>query len=131
MKNWMGQVIQVGDVVYRGARQGNSSNYKVCIVRKTLPDKKKATIEWFFEPGNIWIKDSNTYLYNVPRRPGFWSPEGATSSGTSDVNGLVVIDRGIFDELELRYEAAKRARSQEEYEKSCEFYINLGYIPMP
>lgn len=48
--NWTGQVIEVGSIVYRGARDGNSSSYKVGIVRKLEPSKPPR-VEWVAEPG--------------------------------------------------------------------------------
>ncbi len=130
MKNWMGQVIQVGDTVYRGARDGNTSSYKVGVVRKTDPKTEKVSVEWFFELGGLYNRPHGETIRNVPRRPGYWA-NGKTSTGTCGINTLVHIDPNIFDELGLRYEAAQRAQTQEEYEKLSKFYTDLGYVPMP
>ena len=49
MINWLGQEIKVGDIVYRGARDGDSSSFKIGTVIKVYPDKQKARVEWSVE----------------------------------------------------------------------------------
>ena len=45
--NWLGQELTVGSKVYRGARDGNTSSFKVGVVTKLAP----FTVNWLFEPG--------------------------------------------------------------------------------
>ena len=45
--NWLGQELTVGSKVYRGARDGNTSSFKVGVVTKLEP----FTVNWLFEPG--------------------------------------------------------------------------------
>lgn len=47
MKNWLGQDIEVGSIVYRGAREGNTSSYKVGRVLEVRPERAKVTVQWF------------------------------------------------------------------------------------
>lgn len=47
-------------MVGRGARCGNTSDFKIGIVLKLMPDKFKATVEWKF---------SSTYVYDWTEKP--------------------------------------------------------------
>ena len=58
MKNWIGQDIEVGSIVGRGAREGNTSSFKVGRVVKLMPDKLKVTVEWQYEPTTIYDKNN-------------------------------------------------------------------------
>lgn len=49
-ENWLGQKLHVGDHVYRGARDGNSSSFKVGVVTKL----DKFTVNWLYEPDGMW-----------------------------------------------------------------------------
>jgi len=55
MQNGWGQEIKVGDVVYRGARQGNSSEYKLGVVQSVNPGKNPR-VKWIFESSIKWIQ---------------------------------------------------------------------------
>ncbi|MGW0245109.1 hypothetical protein ACWDYH_00565 [Nocardia goodfellowii] len=48
--NWLGQTIEVGTIVGRGARDGNTSSFKVGRVVSLKPDRK-ARVHWLVEPG--------------------------------------------------------------------------------
>jgi len=71
MINWLGQEIEIGDHVYKGARAGNTSDYRVGEVidlRSKPPDTyreqvdtdgnalpvREARVRWIFQLGGIW-----------------------------------------------------------------------------
>lgn len=52
MRNWLGQDVVPGAVVYRGARDGNTSTYKIGVVESIAGGK--ARVHWQYEPGRVW-----------------------------------------------------------------------------
>lgn len=56
MKNWLGQELEVGTVVYRGARDGNTSSFKIGVIRKMSLDKAPR-VEWIAESWVKWTGD--------------------------------------------------------------------------
>lgn len=56
MRNWLGQKIAVGDVVGRGARDGNSSSFKLGVVDAI--DDKGVRVHWLYEKCVRWVRDS-------------------------------------------------------------------------
>jgi hypothetical protein len=72
LTNWLGQELRVGDWVYRGARRGNFSSFKIGIITKI--DNTIVTVNWRAEPGG----------------GGGWKPLDSTSR--SDYNTLVRLD---------------------------------------
>lgn len=91
MKNSWGQTLKVGDVVYRGARQGNSSEYKVGVVESLKPGKPPR-IRWKYEASIQWIRIDGEQL----RLPSLWKMD---SAGSPSIESLVVVDLDI-EELE-------------------------------
>ena len=57
MRNWTGQHFKVGDKVWRGAREGNTSSYKIGTITKLMPEKGKVTVRWL-SGGHGWRLDS-------------------------------------------------------------------------
>lgn len=57
MRNWTGQKFSIGDHVWRGARDGNTSSYKIGTITKLMPDKGKATVKWLAD-GYGWRLES-------------------------------------------------------------------------
>lgn len=58
MKNWAGLDIQPGMTVWRGARDGNTSSYKIGVVDSVNEAKGTARVKWEIEPGywmNGWV----------------------------------------------------------------------------
>lgn len=51
MRNWLDQDIKVGSVVYRGARDGNTSEFKVGKVLKVDEVKGTVRVAWEYQPG--------------------------------------------------------------------------------
>lgn len=96
--NWLGETIRVGDHVYRGARQGNASTFKVGtvekITRRTQPNFSSdyvVRVNWRFSPG-LWLsipgedRVSNVYRHNT--------------YGNPDLNTLVLVSKEVWDHLE-------------------------------
>lgn len=84
MRNWLGQEIEVGSVVYRGARDGNTSTYKVGTVIKVNEDKRTARVKWHMEPNPRWRVDEGQPEYTPIRYYGH--------EGTSSIDTMVLID---------------------------------------
>jgi hypothetical protein len=63
MKNWLGQRIKVGDVVWRGARDGNTSSFKVGRVIESENDRVR--VHWLYE--NLWRR-LGTEFFVMPTR---------------------------------------------------------------
>ena len=58
MKNWLEQEIDVDTVVYRGAREFDSSSFKVGRVLKVDPAKRTVRVHWLFRPGSTSVYTS-------------------------------------------------------------------------
>lgn len=108
MRNWLGQEIIPGAVVYRGARDGNSSSFKVGVVRTVDEDKRTARVDWKFQPGGWWYrKDAAGNQERLTS--GVTAIQG---SGSPAIGSLVLVDvnLGILQE---KYELAKEWRDSE------------------
>jgi hypothetical protein len=108
LTNWLGQDIEVGSYVYRGAREGNSSSFKVGKVTKVNPQKQKVTVAWGAEAPYR----ENTYVFISGQRvdidvPGVWN--GAPRPGTSHKDTLVVISEKDYMYAVCRNTAAHNA----------------------
>ena len=79
--NWLGQELTVGSKVYRGARDGNASSFKVGVVTKLAP----FTVNWLFEPK--W--------YNQPG-----SAIRVDSTGRPSEDTVVLIDEETWNRLD-------------------------------
>lgn len=94
--NWIGQEIKVGTPVYRGARDGNSSSFKVGVVKGVYMKEESrgdiyftAKVEWAFEPGVRW--DINKYESYVRR---------IASTGNPSIDSLVALDVDTYLRLD-------------------------------
>lgn len=94
--NWLGQEIKKGTPVYRGARDGNSSSFKVGVVKAVYVKEEHggslhftAKVEWAFEPGVRW--DINKYENYVRR---------IASVGYPSIDSIVVIDVDTYLRLD-------------------------------
>lgn len=116
MFNSWGQELKVGSVVYRGARHGNSSEYKVGVVESLKPGKPPR-INWKFEATGRWIRIGGQQVFV----PCIYSIK---SSGSPSVDGLVVIDFDL-DELNRRSEFFKSINGVEFFSLQ-EFNIALA-----
>lgn len=90
MKNSWGQELEIGSVVYRGARLGNGSEYKLGVVCNIK--NGKATVEWKYTANSRWINVDGE-LVVVP-----YLYEHRASKGTPSIESLIVVDLD-FDEL--------------------------------
>ena len=101
MKNWLGQPINVGDVVHRGARSGNTTGYDLGVVMELNEEKGTARVAWLFKPGGEWVGEgSNRQLLrfiteqkkfvHVPDGDSYFEP--SPKMGTGGLEGLIVID---------------------------------------
>ena len=118
MRNCWGQKIEIGSVVYRGARQGNSSEFKLGTVESIK--NRKPRVKWMFESGTRWIRIDGEmatipYVYKMRRE----------SFGNPSVEGLVVVDMNL-EELERQsqffstLDRESEFRSWQEYEDVLE-----------
>lgn len=95
--NWLGQEIRVGSRVYRGAREGNSSSFKVGVVEKITESEKygfsstyRARVNWRFAPG-LWFRGHGYQSEEVVYRQNTY--------GSPDLNTLVLIDDDAWNHL--------------------------------
>jgi hypothetical protein len=106
VKNWLGQTLDVGSPVYRGARQGNSSEYKVGIIESI--SNGKARVAWKFELGILWetvdrgakyadgsIRYDRDFVAYVPRK--------LDSKGSPGLDSLVALEPVVYQRLEAIY----------------------------
>lgn len=98
MKNWAGQEVSAGTVVGRGARDGNTSSFKVGLVLETLDDGR-AVVQWATERRG-----------NGRGQVRF---DGKPSIGRTDLHALFQLDIETLDaelQEDLRCMATARAR---------------------
>jgi hypothetical protein len=87
--NFMGQKINPGDYVFRGARSGNTSEFKMGRVVDVKPDGS-VRVHWLVGPGGFWFVDPVTQKRHM--RSGL--PHTLDSYGTiKDVSGLCVLSQ--------------------------------------
>jgi hypothetical protein len=95
--NWLGQTLEVGSYVYRGARDGNTSTFKLGIITKMTPVKNgKARVKWIATYGS----------YRKPKMDDPWHRESGAieikdSSGSPDLDSLVLLPQDILDNIEI------------------------------
>lgn len=118
MRNSWGQEIKVGDVVYRGARAGTTSEYRVGVVESLKPGKNPR-IKYLFESSIKWIHVNGDYVST----PSIWKPS-RSSSGSPTIESLVVVDFNL-DELERRAEFFKKLDKDFNFNSWNEFYEAL------
>lgn len=85
--NWLGQEILPGTVVYRGAREGNSSSYKVGVVESVKLGT--ARVAWKFCPGQRFRPSAVPGARHDTLRPTVARME---SKGSPGIDSLVVLD---------------------------------------
>ncbi|AOZ63721.1 hypothetical protein SEA_WEASELS2_136 [Rhodococcus phage Weasels2] len=95
MINWLGQEIKVGDIVYRGARDGDSSSFKLGTVIKVNPEKETARVEWNVEQQKRIRDDRKSYdTYAVMFK--------YESVGTCSIHTLFLCPGNFIDDLPIR-----------------------------
>lgn len=120
MKNSWGQELTVGAVVYRGARDGNSSEYKVGVVQ-SLKVGKPPRVKWMYEASVRWIRVDGEQV----RVPSLWKM--TNSSGSPSLESLIVVGLDI-EELERQaqfyksFDADMDFSSMQEFEHALETF---------
>jgi hypothetical protein len=95
--NWLGQTLEVGSYVYRGARDGNSSAFKIGIITKITSEKNgKARVKWIATYGTY----ANPKM-DSPRNRSWGAVEIKDSSGSPDLDSLVLLPQNILDNIEI------------------------------
>jgi hypothetical protein len=108
VRNWLGQDIQVGSVVGRGARQGNSSDFKIGVV--TALGNRKVRVQWKFESSSF-----NEYSANKNGKWNeFWAfvPRSVDGAGSPSIETLMLLDQETLDCAVKMVELADEARSR-------------------
>ena len=107
MLNWLGQDVKVGSVVFRGARQGNSSSHKIGVVESINEKTRKARVAWKYECGGQWIRPDGDKMYFVE------SPYklSGKSKGSPDVGPLVVVPHGLLTSAENMIKGVEMAKA--------------------
>lgn len=77
IENWVGQKIRVGDIVGRGARDGNTTVVRVGRVIYVNPEKGTVKIQYLLEPTYGWERQQG-------RKPWRWLEQGGIGSPSID-----------------------------------------------
>lgn len=115
VKNWLGQDIEVGSVVGRGARAGNTSDFKIGVVTKVSPDKEKVSVAWKYESARAgrWV---DTGKMNWQGRPSQnyeafgYCPYKIDSVGHPSIEGVFLLsqsDLDVAEKMHALYEEMK------------------------
>jgi hypothetical protein len=121
MYNWLGQKIEVGTVVGRGARDGNTSTFKVGVVTGLDEKKQTARVAWKLTPRTLYrLVDNGQTYYNGDRKFDLeelisyvpsnksWAttPEGEKGRHCS-LDSLFVLDKSVLLKAERLSELVK------------------------
>jgi hypothetical protein len=91
MRNWLGQDILPGAVVYRGARRGNSSEYKLGVV-EYLGDNGSARVHYKYESGYAYKSSPKQYIHGIPKE--------INSKGNPAVDSLILMDDNVLARMD-------------------------------
>lgn len=135
MKNWLGHEIEVGAIVFRGGRQGDSSSFRIGLVDDMNEEKRTARVQWYWVPGYHYMWDRDAYQY--PREdPNAYQIPGPSKASTQrtryPINELVRVDDNMLDRLARAYkmvEAAKAYKVRQEDYDQFEVDFMMGLIP--
>jgi len=89
-ENWLGQRIFVGDIVFNGQRDGNSSIYRygrVTGFSKSKNGNVLAQVEWIAERGGTWV---DSQWHEGARKP--W-----TKASSLSADNVVVVDPSVVN----------------------------------
>lgn len=104
MKNWLGQDIGPGSIVYRGARDGNSSSFKIGVVDYVTERNSTARVIWKFGPSYwSWLRDKAIAKGLGRQYDDAMKIAKLDSKGSPSLDTLVVVD---VDLAELEKAAA-------------------------
>jgi hypothetical protein len=134
VKNWIGQEIDVDTVVYRGGRQGDSSSFRLGVVKSVDTSKRAVRVEWKYVPCNIsvwfgarqWDRDPRDYV----------APSGAAKASTRPttypIDDLIAVSSDHLEYAEKRHMLAIAARefkvAREDYAQFEQDFMN-GLVP--
>lgn len=135
MLNWIGQDIDVDTVVYRGGRQGDSSSFRLGIVRSIDENKKTVRVEWKYIPSRISVWFGANYWDRDPRDYTVYqggASEASTRTTSYPVDDLVAVPSDRLDYARKRYLLGKAARhflvAKEDFKQFEQDFMN-GLIP--
>ena len=107
MRNWLGQKIIVGDVVGRGARSDNTSEFKLGVV-DTIDDKG-VKVNWLYRCDTVWVHSGRDKSGTVvgPVLGSVTTAWPVKGSGRPDLNSLFRLrwdDKDYCDVLHSLYQ---------------------------
>ena len=100
MINWRGQSVKEGDIVYRGARERDSSSFRIGRVRKVNPEKQVVTVLWLFEQSTDW--ENKTYK-TIPRIMKTWRYNNGDTYYSKSIStcGIDTVFK-VYDDPDIR-----------------------------
>lgn len=112
MLNWVGQDIDVDTVVYRGGRQGDSSSFRLGVVKAIDTSKRTARVEWKYVPSRITVWFGEKYWDRDPRDYSVagGASEASTRPTTYPLDDLIAVDSDKLEYAEKRCQLGKAAR---------------------
>lgn len=113
LKNWLSQPLQVGTPVYRGARDGNSSSFKVGRIVKVDDVKNTVRVHWLYEQGGLYWYHNE--VLPIEDFGGFEPVRRLDSQGSPDINSLCVISEETMSDLE--WNATRTEQYKEEVDR--------------
>lgn len=116
MINWLGQEIAPGKAVYRGARNGNSSSFKIGRVESVKGEKVR--VHWLCEQGTRWHPDRNGRMQRIEA-----VAHQQDSHGTPSADSLVVIEDSVLESTVKRAKAYSFAVADRVPFEDLEHYI--------
>ena len=125
MYNWLGQEVEVGSVVGRGARSGNTSEFKVGLVTELFEDSGQARVFWKYTSSASWetlpdgVYDDGHRRFKRGDFHGFipysgWgvTPEGNKGSKCT-VESLFVLDDSVLERAAKLADLVERVRDMQ------------------
>ncbi len=134
MLNWIGQEIDVDTVVYRGGRQGDSSSFRLGVVKAVDTTKRTARVEWKYIPSRITVWFGQNYWDRDPRdySVGAGAGESSTRPTSYPLDDLIAVESDRLEYAEKRFLLGKAARHfkvpREDFAQFEENFMN-GLVP--
>jgi hypothetical protein len=123
VRNWLGQNIEVGSVVGRGARQGNTSDFKLGVVTKLDEPNEKARVQWRYESSRMWHNEPTGKYYTdgwskgkpiYNRKDWGLCPTIIGGSGSPSIQSLFLLSQNDLDRCDRIMELIKEKRERDE-----------------
>lgn len=113
IRNWAGMDIRVGEVVWRGARDGNTSTYKIGVVESLNGQKRVARVNWLFEEGYTdWLVRGYILPERYKHLPNVRRVKGSSGSPTVDSLAIIDIDLNVLDKHCREWDDLRREAEQ-------------------